>query len=46
MSALATPARLRLRVQATGDLAASAFTLEYRRQGDALFRRLKKETDL
>ena len=44
--ALATPARLRLRVQATGDLAASAFTLEYRRQGDALFRRLKKETDL
>lgn len=44
--ALATPVRLRARVQTSGDVAASAFTLEYRRQGDALFRRLKKESDL
>lgn len=41
-----TTLRLRTRIQTTGDIAASEYTLEYRKQGDALFRRLKKESDL
>lgn len=44
--ALATPTRLRVRVQADGDPAGTRFELEYRRQGETQYRRLKKDTDL